>query len=156
MGRRKNGDDVCLPCVARFMSGFLFESSPQEPEALTGATLSANRDHSFEDYEILLELGRGGMGTVFKARQHGTEAIVALKVIDHGPKRKLQAEARFIAEIESVATLRHPNIVTILDVGTHEDLPFFTMPYIQGGAWRIQGIVRWEGMGTNSAECALL
>ncbi len=116
------------------MSGFLFESGRQEPESLTRGTFAEKGDQSFEDYEILRELGRGGMGTVFKARRNGGEEIVALKVIDHGPKRKLQAEARFVAEIESAATLRHPNIVSILDVGTHEDLPFYTMPYIQGGS----------------------
>ena len=80
--------------------------------------------------EILSELGRGGMGVVYKARQTRLNRLCALKIALPGH----QASARFLAEAGTIARLSHPNIVQIYDVGEHEGVPYFAMEYVEGGS----------------------
>ncbi|MDX1948256.1 MAG: serine/threonine-protein kinase [Pirellulaceae bacterium] len=84
-------------------------------------------------YEFLGELGRGGMGVVYRARQLSAKRDVALKMIlsgDHAAGAELD---RFRAEAEAVANLQHPNIIAVFDVGEHEGRPYFSMEYCPGG-----------------------
>jgi serine/threonine protein kinase len=85
-------------------------------------------------YEVLGELGRGGMGVVYKARQVQLNRIVALKMIRAGAHAEPGERARFKAEAEAVARLQHPNIVQIYEVGEADGWPFLSLEFVDGGA----------------------
>jgi serine/threonine-protein kinase len=85
-------------------------------------------------YEIVSELGRGGMGVVYQARQTGLNRIVALKMILAGGHAGPQELARFRTEAEAIARLQHPNIVQIHEVSQHDGLPFFSLEFCPGGS----------------------
>jgi WD40 repeat protein/tRNA A-37 threonylcarbamoyl transferase component Bud32 len=83
-------------------------------------------------YEVLGELGRGGMGVVYKARQAVPDRVVALKMLLTDTPVRGERLVRFRTEMEALARLRHPNVVQIFEVGEAERRPYFTMEYVPG------------------------
>jgi eukaryotic-like serine/threonine-protein kinase len=84
------------------------------------------------DYELLETIGRGAMGTVYKARHVRLNRLVALKVIRQGIQASEAQRTRFLREAEAVARLQHPHIVTLYDTGEVEGQPYLAMEYVPG------------------------
>jgi serine/threonine protein kinase/WD40 repeat protein len=83
-------------------------------------------------YEILAELGRGGMGTVYKARDPVLDRVVALKTMLGDVLAEPGMRERFLREARSAARLQHPNIVTVFEFGEVEGIPFIAMEFLEG------------------------
>jgi serine/threonine-protein kinase len=83
-------------------------------------------------YEIVSELGRGGMGVVFKAWEESLQRFVAIKMLGDQLTNDQSLVARFLREARAVADLNHPNVVQVFTVDTHEGRPYFAMEYVEG------------------------
>ncbi len=111
------------------------ESQPAPPHgAPEGDTATLLLQPAVPGYEDLRELGRGGMGVVYKARQVGLGRVVALKMILAGGHAGPGERDRFRAEAQAMARLHHSNIVQVHEVGEHQGLPFFSLEYCPGGS----------------------
>jgi serine/threonine-protein kinase len=106
----------------------------------------------FGGYELLAEIGRGGMGVVYKARQKDLDRVVALKMILASELASAQEVRRFYAEAQLAGRLRHPRIVGIHEIGQENGQHYFTMDFIDGrslsdvvrrGPCDIETAVRW-------------
>ncbi len=86
---------------------------------------------AFGDYELLEEIGRGGMGVVYRAHQHSLDREVAIKFIAAGIEDSFNV-ARFLAEARAAAKLMHPNIVPVHEVDSIDGLHYFSMPLVRG------------------------
>ncbi len=86
----------------------------------------------FGQYELLSEIARGGMGIVYRARQRNLNRIVALKMILSGAIAAPEDVKRFYTEAEAAASLEHPNIVPIYEIGEYEGQHFFSMALVDG------------------------
>ncbi len=85
-------------------------------------------------YQIIEEIGRGGMGVVYKARHVRLDRLVALKMILAGAHASADQIARFHIEARAVAQIQHPGIVQIHEDGDHEGLPYFSLEFVPGGS----------------------
>ena len=115
---------LCPACVA----GFATIEDPADVPLKTGST--------FARYEILGVVGRGGMGTVYRARHPGLDRVVALKVL--APRLAADPEfvRRFEREARTLASLSHPNIVAVHDTGVEAGTPFLVMEFVEGVSLR--------------------
>src|SRR5437868_8354753 len=135
---------LCLSCL--LSQGLPEETSTETSQNSEGHTAETLEDVLSEidvrdagwrlgNYQILEEIGRGGMGVIYRARQRHSRRIVALKrmVSYHADSR--ETLERFRREAEAAASVDHPNILPIYEVGQGEDgLPFFSMKYAAGGS----------------------
>jgi hypothetical protein len=117
-----------------------------------GATPPPAAPPSAPGYEVLEELGRGGMGVVYKARHHALQRLVALKVLLAGEHAAPAQLVRFRGEAEALARLRHPHIVQVYEVGEHGGLPFFALELVDGPTLA----ARLGGAPQTAAEAARL
>jgi WD40 repeat protein len=97
-------------------------------------------------YEVLAELGRGGMGVVYRARQTAADRVVAVKMILSGALAGEEERRRFRTEVAAAARLQHPNVVQLFEVGEACGCPFFSLEFVEGGslAGRLDG-TPWDG-----------
>ena len=128
------------------LADLAFRRAPQAPErsqsrhlALLSADalqldLSDAAQRRFGGYELLELIGEGGMGVVYRARQESLEREVALKLIAAGPWASRDFVERFRTEAQNAARAQHPNIVAIYEIGTIDELHFFSMRLVRGAS----------------------
>ncbi len=118
------------------------------PIPLVPTSVSSSSPIRFGDYELLEEIGHGGMGLVYKARQRSLNRVVALKLLLPGPFSSPEMLARFRREAQAAAALAHPGIVPVYEVGELDGQAFFSMEYIAGRS--LAGVI--SELGARSSE----
>ena len=131
--------DTVLSCPREV---FLERLKQLAPEAGAARLVISGPPPHVEGYEIEAELGRGGMGVVYRARQVSLNRLVALKMVLAGGFQSPKGRERFLAEAAVVARMHHPNVVQIFECGTHDDQLYFSMELCEGGSLAQQAAER--------------
>lgn len=128
------GRGFCLNCLLQRGLGADTENTETLEDVLNEVDVR-DADWRIGNYQILEEIGRGGMGVIYRARQRHSRRIVALKRILSFHADSRETLARFRREAEAAASLDHPNILPIYEVSESDDgLPFFSMKFAAGGS----------------------
>ena len=101
-------------------------------QSAASAKEDRNRVPQVAGYEMMGELGRGGMGVVYRAKQVALNRVVALKMVLNSQASDAELD-RFRLEARAVALVQHPGIVQVYDVGEHKGLPYFSLEFVAGG-----------------------
>ena len=128
------GDDYATPSVDLTQA----VSRSEQPFRALNIDLSDPNDCRFADYELLEKIASGGMGVVYRARQISLDREVAIKLLTYDPLAVDDLVARFRNEARHAGRLQHPNIIPVYEIGTHENLYFFSMGLVRGptlGRW---------------------
>lgn len=134
-----------------FQTGNSPNSVTQKSSAREGNFASLEIPLAVAGYEIIAELGRGGMGIVYQARQKVLGRLVALKMILSAELAGDKEVRRFRLEAEAIARLQHPNIVQIYEVGEENRRPFLALEYVNGGS-----LAQLTGRPMPPRDCAQL
>lgn len=114
---------------------FWVPSLEQELSAYQSVSLpepAKDQQEVFAGYEIIEEVAQGGMGIIYRAQKTTTGQIVALKVLREAYRSSPEAKTRFAREAQTLNRLKHKNIVSVLDVGIENEVPYFTMDFVEG------------------------
>jgi WD40 repeat protein/tRNA A-37 threonylcarbamoyl transferase component Bud32 len=152
-----------MPTATLPLSGAQFAVDSRENQSATDSLASPDRAEGAQPtrepfafappgYEIVRELGRGGMGVVYLARDLALHRLVALKVIRAGELAADQERQRFSAEGRAAARLQHGSVVQVFHVGEHAGLPFVVLEYVEGQSLK----QRLQGQPLPAAEAARL
>lgn len=125
------GAVMVTSAVASIATTAAYEPEPTAP-FLHGPAQELTLPYQLGDYRLTDEVGRGGMGIVYRAHQQSLDRPAAVKLILRGALASEVDQKRFRSEAEAVAQLEHPCVVPIYEVGVHQGQLFFSMPYIDG------------------------